>query len=153
MSIISPKPIETRYAGCRFRSRLEARWAVFFDYLDFKWDYEPEGYDLPSGYYLPDFLLYEDDSQGLWFEVKPETAADPDPDPRWGELTVATSRPILIAYGLPRHDENPGGRVGRGRIGCIKAGKPHPFISTSSPRIVAAYTAARSARFEHGETP
>lgn len=25
------KPIETRYKGCRFRSRPEARWAVFFD--------------------------------------------------------------------------------------------------------------------------
>lgn len=27
------RAIETRYAGCRFRSRLEARWAVFFDHL------------------------------------------------------------------------------------------------------------------------
>jgi hypothetical protein len=25
------RPIETRYRGFRFRSRLEARWAVFFD--------------------------------------------------------------------------------------------------------------------------
>lgn len=25
--------IQTRYAGHHFRSRLEARWAVFFDYL------------------------------------------------------------------------------------------------------------------------
>ena len=25
------KPIETHYKGYRFRSRLEARWAVFFD--------------------------------------------------------------------------------------------------------------------------
>lgn len=37
------KPIETRYAGCRFRSRLEARWAVFFDALKIEWEYEPEG--------------------------------------------------------------------------------------------------------------
>ena len=27
----SIKPIETNYKGYRFRSRLEARWAVFFD--------------------------------------------------------------------------------------------------------------------------
>lgn len=27
------KAIETRYKGYRFRSRLEARWAVFFDAL------------------------------------------------------------------------------------------------------------------------
>ena len=25
------KPIQTRYKGFNFRSRLEARWAVFFD--------------------------------------------------------------------------------------------------------------------------
>lgn len=39
-------PIETRYKGYRFRSRLEARWAVFFDVLGVRWEYEPEGYDL-----------------------------------------------------------------------------------------------------------
>ena len=36
------KPIETVYKGYRFRSRLEARWAVFFDALDIEWYYEPE---------------------------------------------------------------------------------------------------------------
>lgn len=30
-------PIQTRYAGCLFRSRLEARWAVFFDHLGIRW--------------------------------------------------------------------------------------------------------------------
>jgi len=40
------KAIPTRYAGCHFRSRLEARWAVFFDRLGVAWQYEPEGYDL-----------------------------------------------------------------------------------------------------------
>jgi hypothetical protein len=54
------KAIETRYAGCRFRSRLEARWAVFFDVLKVKWEYEPEGFALDkSGWYLPDFRLPE----------------------------------------------------------------------------------------------
>jgi hypothetical protein len=52
------KPIETVYNGYRFRSRLEARWAVFFDSVGFKWEYEPEGYDLGnSKWYLPDFYL------------------------------------------------------------------------------------------------
>ena len=52
------KPIETFYHGCRFRSRLEARWAVFFDALGVPWEYEPEGFDLGDGtYYLPDFRL------------------------------------------------------------------------------------------------
>ena len=40
------KPIETEYAGCRFRSRLEARWAVFFDALGVRWEHEPQGFDI-----------------------------------------------------------------------------------------------------------
>lgn len=62
------KAIETRYAGCRFRSRLEARWAVFFDHLGVTWRYEPEGFRLSNGVnYLPDFQLPELDT---WVEVK-----------------------------------------------------------------------------------
>ena len=34
--------LPTKYAGIQFRSRLEARWAVFFDALKIKWEYEPE---------------------------------------------------------------------------------------------------------------
>jgi hypothetical protein len=37
------KAIETLYRGYRFRSRTEARWAVFFDKLGLRWDYEEEG--------------------------------------------------------------------------------------------------------------
>lgn len=60
--------IPTRYAGCYFRSRLEARWAVFFDELRIPWQYEPEGYELSNGnQYLPDFLLPE---CATWIEVK-----------------------------------------------------------------------------------
>lgn len=51
------KAIETRYKGYRFRSRTEARWAVAFDAMDIEWEYEKEGYQLPSGWYLPDFWL------------------------------------------------------------------------------------------------
>lgn len=67
------KAIETEYAGCRFRSRLEARWAVFFDALGIKWHYEEEGYELPSGRYLPDFRLERAALGGradVWVEVK-----------------------------------------------------------------------------------
>lgn len=42
------KPIETLYRGYRFRSRLEARWAVFFDVAGIAWQYEPEGFDLTN---------------------------------------------------------------------------------------------------------
>lgn len=66
--------IETWYAGCKFRSRLEARWAVFFDTLGVKWEYEPQGYEVPywnrddpRRRYLPDFWLPNDQ---MWTEVK-----------------------------------------------------------------------------------
>jgi hypothetical protein len=63
--------IETCYAGHRFRSRLEARWAVFFDHLGIKWRYETEGYNLPDGSrYLPDFLIHPNTPREFWFEVK-----------------------------------------------------------------------------------
>ncbi len=44
------RPIETKYKGCRFRSRLEARWAVFFDALGLEWWYEPEGFIMRFDY-------------------------------------------------------------------------------------------------------
>lgn len=40
------KPIQTAYKGYLFRSRTEARWAVFFDHLGWQWEYEQEGCDL-----------------------------------------------------------------------------------------------------------
>lgn len=65
------KPIETVYNGYRFRSRLEARWAVFFDALGIEYEYEKEGFDLGKyGWYLPDFYLPE---QNFWVEIKPNT--------------------------------------------------------------------------------
>lgn len=60
--------IETAYAGQLFRSRLEARWAVFFDCLGIAWKYEPRGFESSAGgRYLPDFLLPE---LAIWCEVK-----------------------------------------------------------------------------------
>lgn len=51
------KPIETVYNGYRFRSRLEARWAVFFDALGVEYEYEPEGFSDGKNKYLPDFYF------------------------------------------------------------------------------------------------
>jgi len=57
--------IPTLYRGVRFRSRLEARYAAFFDELDWPWEYEP----VDADGYIPDFLL--DFEPGiLLFEVK-----------------------------------------------------------------------------------
>lgn len=62
------KAIQTHYNGYHFRSRLEARWAVFFDALGVRYEYEPEGYELSNGLrYLPDFYLPEQD---VFIEVK-----------------------------------------------------------------------------------
>lgn len=65
------KPIETVYKGCRFRSRLEARWAVFFDEMGIDWEYEPEGFEFihdgKTVRYLPDFYLPND---RFYVEVK-----------------------------------------------------------------------------------
>ena len=65
------KAIQTRYNGYLFRSRLEARWAVFFKSLGMKWEYEPEGFDLGDGvYYLPDFRVTSPQGLISWYEVK-----------------------------------------------------------------------------------
>ena len=71
------KAIETIYNGYRFRSRLEARWAVFFDAMGIKYEYEPQGVVFEDGAkYLPDFLLYvrhrsyTDEWEPVYAEVK-----------------------------------------------------------------------------------
>lgn len=87
--------IPTQYKGIEFRSRTEARWAVFLDELGFKWEYEPEGYQLLSGWYLPDFWLPEIDS---FLEVKPTGDVD---DPRWGELAALTNKDVYVTSGAP----------------------------------------------------
>jgi len=39
------KAIDTKYKGYKFRSRLEARWAVYFDAIGLEWEYEKEGFE------------------------------------------------------------------------------------------------------------
>lgn len=90
------KAIPTKYAGRRFRSRLEARWAVFFDSLGIRWQYELEGYRLPSGNYLPDFYLPD---WGAWAEVKPTLASFNFGQAR--ELAAGTKRDVLALVGEP----------------------------------------------------
>jgi hypothetical protein len=90
------KPIETIYGGCRFRSRLEARWAVFFDNLKLKWDYEPEGFTLSSGVnYLPDFWLPQ---LGCWFEVKGPEPTDQDREKAY-QLSIDSKKTVVLASG------------------------------------------------------
>ena len=44
----SIKAIETKYNGFRFRSRLEARWAIFFDMIGLKYEYEIEWFEIKA---------------------------------------------------------------------------------------------------------
>ncbi|MEH2219312.1 MAG: hypothetical protein V7K72_19750 [Nostoc sp.] len=59
------KPIPTKYNDVQFRSRLEAKWAAFFDLLEWGWEYEPCDFDG----WIPDFLLKFDSP--IFVEVKP----------------------------------------------------------------------------------
>lgn len=183
------KPIETKYAGHRFRSRLEARWAVFFDHLGVEWEYEPEGYSVAGRAYLPDFrLLSLPYPRPVLFEVKGPPIDDDDYELMLHRLGIENV--VLVAVGqIPRPDrvaaygpmdgsglarfssnaspdvlwwtvcpscaavgtelEALGGQI---LCGCDGHGANRGPKNGNHPRILAALTAARSARFEHGES-
>lgn len=95
------------YAGTLFRSHLEARWAIFFDHLDLKWEYEPQGFDLDGTLYLPDFAVYT--ALGtLWAEVKPEWDADPEGVEKWRRFAAQRPGPrssrAALLIGKPSAD-------------------------------------------------
>jgi hypothetical protein len=93
------KAIQTQYKGCNFRSRLEARWAVFFDALGIKWEYEPEGFEFQNGLrYLPDFWLPE---YKLWVEVKPQGKMSDTDSQKVLELVIAGDAPVYVTNGNP----------------------------------------------------
>lgn len=109
--------IPTEYKGVKFRSRKEARQAVFFDALGFEWEYEAEGYETEYGPYLPDFWLPK---QEYFWEVK---AIEPNQRERqvmnaiceatgkkgficW-ELDPPLSRAGCFGYGLSDEPTNP----------------------------------------------
>lgn len=167
-------PLETVYAGHRFRSRTEARWAVFFDALGIRWGYETEGFSMDGLLYLPDFLLSDLD---LWVEIKGQS---PNKEEllKGMRLSLGTKRRVLFLFGEQwpgRHGsllfdghESSGGtetefvechlcaqdralRLGDGSrltlgppCGCRRSG-------TYTDAAMDAYNAARHARFEHGE--
>jgi hypothetical protein len=49
--------IPERYKGIDMRSRLEVKYAKFFDAHRMEWAYEPEGFQILGVRYLPDFYL------------------------------------------------------------------------------------------------
>ena len=87
------KAIPTKIFGISFRSRLEARWAIFFHLLNYRWEYEPEGFFLGKNMeyntdlmYLPDFLVLTPQNENIWFEIKPVTIKQDDKFDKFFEL-------------------------------------------------------------------
>lgn len=97
------KAIETTYNGYRFRSRLEARWAIFFDELKIKYQYELEGYELPNGMrYLPDFYI---ESMDLFVEIKPsvDSISNEEID-KMISFSIEGGKNLLLITGEPTKD-------------------------------------------------
>lgn len=107
------KAIETVYMNYRFRSRLEARWATFFEELGIPWEYEKEGFDIDGEWYLPDFYLPSIslrgnlNNLGVWIEIKPidHTHSKGFTD-KYYKLARFTNHPLVLYHGLPDNDYN-----------------------------------------------
>lgn len=176
---MSLKAIETRYAGYRFRSRTEARWAVFFDSLDIKWDYEPEGFELSDGtWYLPDFRLTDTFGCRYWLEVKGDapkaaevrkaqllciglddevflaTGGPGDNEALWFRPKQGNAVPETVATRFPKAAAKGKGWAKAGYNGALSA-----FLIVAKAtdakipmrRLRECLEQARGRRFEHGE--
>lgn len=176
------RAIETRYNGHRFRSRLEARWAVFFDGLGVPYEYEKEGFDLgAAGQYLPDFWLptiwLHREKQGAWVEVKATGRAVLDSQEKFAamanagqDLVVVVGEPYLVSPGVgylacPIHgvDNAIGVPVPCAAPSCdcllwVDPDRLREAVAIFGseeaylPRWRSALDQSRSARFEHGES-
>ena len=91
------KAIVTRYKTFRFRSRLEARWAVFFDVLGIEWRYESRSVDLGWCLYIPDFWLPQ---YRMFAEVKPDDFT-PKELVKVAALVAKTNEECLLLSGPP----------------------------------------------------
>lgn len=84
--------IPTVYRGIQMRSRLEAKWAAFFDALKWSWEYEP--LDLPG--WIPDFYVNSPNfNRPLLIDVKPFV----------GKVERPTQIKIEQALGAPLPEE------------------------------------------------
>lgn len=153
------KPIETYYNGYRFRSRLEARWAVFFDALGVKYEYEPEGFDLGDGlYYLPDFRVecwgcrggIGEEPFDLWIEVKGKmTPEDAEKIRRFANFNedgddYGPEHPILIVGNIPAHGDSSDSSA----LGVYDGNGPYPFnYELIDGDYFGAYPAAAGGKF------
>lgn len=157
------KAIETTYKGYRFRSRTEARWAVYFDALGVNWEYEKEGFVMPDGtWYLPDFYLPD---HKAWVEVKGQCCTTEEYE-KCRQLNIGSGQPVIMLIGSPEIFSDKvifapeafiDGEPGNGVVIMPEYSQYFPFYFTSciDPDYFTehrdAVIAARSARFEHGE--
>jgi hypothetical protein len=93
------KAIDTIYKNHKFRSRLEARYAVYMDHLGINWVYELEGFKLPSGWYLPDFYLPTFNHRGSFAEVK--FKFNDKEIQLCRELCLLTTKDVILFEGMP----------------------------------------------------
>lgn len=169
-------PIPTEYNGDLFRSRLEARWAVYFTHLGLEYIYELEGFKLPdSTKYLPDFWfpMFQ-----CWAEVKPRIldphefhkcvqlpegclildSPRPEPDCIRGYYYTGDPLNHKVTYEAYKADEN-WYRVllakshYKGRLWFLFGETPGDYGVELHSREINAIRKARQARFEHGERP
>jgi hypothetical protein len=138
--------IKTRAFGCSFLSRTEARFATFATEAGIPWEYEPEGYQLASGWYLPDFRIRPDWAPDqAWVEIKPPS--DTFDDPRWPELAQGSGMLVLVLRGLHRRGD------ACGRDHTVRVWHPEGVVADvhrmwTGPRFAAAWDAASAARFD-----
>lgn len=99
--------IPTTYAGTNFRSRLEARWAAFFDLVGWSWVYEP--FDADG--WIPDFLI--EGNRPFLVEVGPCVSVE-DFRAKSEKPAAYPSLPTLILGVAPRvlRDSELGERMG-----------------------------------------
>ena len=89
----------TRYKGVDFRSKLEAQWAVFWDELRVKWEYEPQTFKFADGkQYTPDFWIVD---LALWVEIKPNAkiAREEEAKSKCSQLAYETGDRVYLDQG------------------------------------------------------
>jgi hypothetical protein len=121
MSVRYARPAyPTRYQGCLYRSRLEARWAAFFTRCRWRFTYEP--FDL--GVWSPDFILHSryPESPSVLVEVKPIDRRDEDTCARMERaLPEAPTYELLLLGISPVGVIGPGAEHGHLLLGWAKA--------------------------------
>lgn len=100
------KAIATEYRGHRFRSRLEARWACFFDNVGWTWEYE--ALDLDG--YIPDFILTFPNAPVL-VEVKP-VLYEKDFAKSWEKIMASGWDKEALIVGAKIFESNGWGSIG-----------------------------------------